>query len=68
MIDGVELALLDQVDNVRRLDHGDTRGLQQCLDAVDETVQVSDVREHIVGQEDIRLLALDGSVLPPAPW
>ena len=62
VVDGVELALLDQVDNVRRLDHGHTRGLQQGSDAVDEAVQIGHMREHIVGQEDIRFLALGGQL------
>ncbi len=68
VIDGVELALLDQVDDVRRLDDGHACGLQQGSDAVDEAVQIGHVGEHIVSQEDIGLLALGGQLFAPAPW
>ena len=68
MIDGVELALLDQVDNVGRFDDGDAVGFQQGFDAVHETVQVGHVREHIVGQEHIGFLALGVQAWLPAPW
>src|ERR1700722_947778 len=62
VVNGVELALLDQVDNVRRFNHCDAGGLQQGGDAVDEAVEVGHVSEHIVGQEDVSLLALRGQL------
>ncbi len=37
-------------------------GFQQGGYAVDETVQIRHVREHIVGQEDIGFLALGGQL------
>ena len=60
MIDGVELHLLDQVQQVRELEGGDALGAKQDTEAVDEIGQVGDVGEHIVGRHQVSTHALPG--------
>ena len=53
MVDRVELALLDQVGEVGHFQHGKARGLQQQRDARDQAVQVRDVRQDVVGEDQV---------------
>ena len=62
VIDGVELELGDEVADVGRLDDGNALGLEHLLDPADESVGVGNMREDIVGVEDVGTLALR----PPA--
>ena len=67
VIDGVELALLNKVDNVRSFDYGYAGSASgDALMPSTKPVQVGDVREHVVGQEYVSLRALRRPAVPPA--
>ena len=53
MIDRVELDVVDQLADVGHLDDGDAVRLEQRRDAGDEVVRVRDVRQHVVGVDDV---------------
>ncbi len=53
MIDGVEFAVIDQIDHVRRFDHGHAIVGKDGADALDETVEVGDMGQDVVGQEEV---------------
>ncbi len=67
MVDRVELAVVDQVLHVRRLDDGDAVVLQQRRDARDDAVEVGDVGQHVVGVNDVGALAVRRELLRRAP-
>src|SRR5207245_10649074 len=54
VIKGVELQRLHHGFDVRDLDDGHAAGLQHSCDGGDETVEVADMREHVVGVNDVR--------------
>ena len=58
VIDGVELAMVEQVLQVGRLDHGDAAGLHQDGDPLDEAVEVRHVGQHVVRMNDVGALSL----------
>ncbi len=58
VVDGVELDVIDQIDNVGALDDGHAGRLQHGFDAGDEAVEVGHVGQDVVGQEDVGRLAL----------
>ena len=53
VVNRVELAVIDQVPQVRRLDDGDTSVLEHDANAVHHATQVRDVREHVVRVDDV---------------
>ena len=67
VVDGVELAMLDQVADVGELEDPNAIVLEQDFDAIDEAVGVGDMREHIVADDHVGALAfvaeLGGQVL-----
>ena len=63
VVDGVELAVVDQVAHVGKLDDRHAVGLEQGGDAGHETVGVGHVGQHVVGVDDVGLLALGGQLL-----
>ncbi len=58
MVDGVELAVIDQVLHIGRLDDGDTVVFQQRGNPSDEPVCVGNVRQNVIGMNDVRSPAL----------
>ncbi len=58
VVDGVELPLVDEVEQVGTLDDRHTVVGEQQVDAVDESVEVLDVREDVVAQKHVSLLPL----------
>ena len=53
VVDGVELAVVDQVAHVGELDHGHAVVLQQGGDAGHEAVGVGHVGQDVVGVDDV---------------
>ncbi len=60
VIDRVELPVLDQAQQVRELHRNCARGLQQDRQSSGEVVQVGHVRQHVVGADQVGLLARGG--------
>ena len=63
VINGVELAVLDQVANIRRFDDCHTIILEQNANAFDEAVEIGYVGEHIVSNDHVGALALCAQLL-----
>ena len=63
MVDGVELVLRDQALQMRELERDDTLRLEQALHAGDEVVEVGHLRQHVVADDEVGLLALGGEPL-----
>ena len=57
MVDRVELALADELQEVRELEAGDAGRLEQQREAAHEVVDVRHVRQHVVRHHQVRLLA-----------
>ena len=57
VIDGVEFELGDEIADIGRLDDGNAVGLEQLLDAADEPVGIGNMREDVVGVDDVGELA-----------
>ncbi len=55
VIDGVELVLCDQLQQVREFDSDDSLGSEQCAKAGHEVVEVGHVSQHVVGDEEVCL-------------
>ena len=55
MVDGVELVLLDQADQMREFERDDTLRLQEDLHAGDEVVEIRNLRQHVVADDQIGL-------------
>ncbi len=53
VVDRVELDLVDELPDVRNLDHGDAVRLQEPGDALDEPVEIGNVRENVVCVDDV---------------
>ncbi len=58
VVDGVELVVLDQPQQVGKLQSQNTVGLQQNLQPFDEIVQVRNLRQHVVAEDQISAAAL----------
>ena len=58
VVDRVELAVVDQVADIGRLDHRHAVVLEQRRDAGDEAVGVRHVRQDVVGVDDVGPAAL----------
>lgn len=54
MVNGIKLAMFDQILNIGNLDDGQAVLLQQGADAFNQPVAVRDVRQDIVGDDDVR--------------
>ena len=63
VIDRVEFQLGDEIAHIRRLDHGYAVRLEQPLDAARESVGIGNMREDVVGVDDVGELAFRGE--PP---
>ncbi len=57
VVDGVEFALLDEIDEIGNFNDCDPVRFEKQLHAFDEAVQIRDVRENVVSQKDVGLLA-----------
>ena len=64
VVDRVELAPVEQVLDVRHLDHGNPGRSEHLGHARDEPVEVRHVREHVVGVEHVCPQALSGERAP----
>src|SRR5205809_246240 len=53
VVNRVELGAVDQVLDVWHLELCDPAILEQCRDAVNETVEVGDVRENVVADDNV---------------
>ena len=53
VVDGVELVLRDQAEQVRHLDRDGPLGLEQDAEALGEVAEARHVREHVVGGDQI---------------
>ena len=53
MINRVELAAINEIDNIRNLYNQHPIVFEQEFGAGNEALQVGDVRKHIVAQEDV---------------
>ena len=62
MVDGVELAVIDEVLHVGNLDHGHAPRLEQLRDALHHPVEVGHVGEDVVGVDHVGALAERGQV------
>ncbi len=60
VVDRVELGLVDQVLDVRHLDHGHARLLEHDPQSLDESVEVGHVGQHVVRVDDVGQLAAVG--------
>ncbi len=60
VVDGVELAVVDEILDVRHLDDCNAVVLEQARDAAHEAVGVGHVGEDVVGVDDVGPLALGG--------
>ena len=58
VVDRVELDVVDHVLGIGYLNHRLPAGGQECLDPLDESIGVSNMSEHVVGQEQVGLLPL----------
>src|SRR5580704_3141747 len=58
VIDGVEFAMLDKIEQIGNLDNKYAVPLEKLRNAINETAQVCDMREHVVGEKDIGPLLL----------
>ena len=63
VVDGVELHLLDQVQEVGKLKGEHALGLQHVAEAGDERVQIGHVGQHVVGGHQVGAIAAGGEVL-----
>ena len=63
MIDSVKLTVINQVFDVRHLDHGKAVVFQKQLDAMNEPIQVCHMRQHVVSMDDVGPL----TTLPELP-
>ncbi len=55
VIDGVELVLLDQVGEMRKLQRNDAFGLQQQLQATNKVIEIRHLRQNIVTDQEVGL-------------
>ena len=53
VVNRVELAVIDQIPQIRRLDDGHAGVLEHDANAVHDATQVRDVREHVVRVDDV---------------
>ena len=68
VVDRVELAVVDQVDDVRALDDGQClRGASSVAMPSTNPLRSGDVREHVVGEEEVGACALGAQRRAPAP-
>ena len=58
MVDRVELAVVDQIDQIGHLQDRDAVLFEQGGDALDQAVQVGHVGEHVVGEDHVGAPAL----------
>src|SRR6185312_1971832 len=49
----VEFAVLEKIEEIRNLDHGRALLREHEADSLDESVQVRNVREHVVREDDV---------------
>ncbi len=63
MIDGVELVLVDQPLEMRKLERDHAVRRQQMRHAGGEVVEVRHLRQHIVADDEVGLLAFGGEPL-----
>ena len=57
VIDGIELIVRDQLHEMRELDRDHAARSQRDLQSSDEVVEVRHLREHVVAEEQVRLLS-----------
>ena len=57
VVDRVEFQLGDEIAHIRRLDHGNAVRLEQPLDAAGESIGIGNMREDVVGVDDVGELA-----------
>ena len=57
VVDRVELVLRDQGRNMRKLQRHDALGLEDMLHAAQEIVDIGDLCQHVVGDDEVCLLA-----------
>src|SRR5580698_7333827 len=62
MIDRIELILLHQPHQMRKLDSDDTTRPQQDLHPCDKVVEIGHLGEHVVSEQQIGALALGNQV------
>lgn len=60
VVNGVELIVLDQTQEMRKLKGGDAIRFEQNPESTHEVVDVRHVRQHVVGDDQISLPALGG--------
>ena len=58
VIDGVKLPAINHFQQMRKLDRYHALRFQYDLQASHKVIQVRNVRENIIGQEQVRLIAL----------
>ena len=58
MVDRVELAVVDQIDQIGHLQDRDAVLFEQGRDALDQAVEVGDVGQHVVGDDHVGAPAL----------
>ena len=63
VIDRVEFAPIDEVADVRHLDHDQSARLQDATDAAHDAAELGDVGEHVVGMQHVCEPAVGGQAL-----
>ena len=58
VVDGIELAMIDEFPHIRVLDSDETIILEEMRHPGHEAIQIGDVGENVVGDDDIGLLSL----------
>ena len=58
MIDRIEFAMLDKIEQVGNLDNENSVLLEKQRNAINEAAKICDMREDVVGEENIRPLSL----------
>ena len=61
MIDGVELAFLDQIAHIRKLDNGHAIVPEHRPDAGDKIVRIGNMRDDIIGDKQVGCIDLRAS-------
>ena len=63
MVDRIELVVLDQTLQMRKFERNDAFGLQKQADAGHEVVEIGNLGQHVIADDEIRLLAASDKVV-----
>ena len=58
MVNGVKLTMINQVDDIRRLDDRLTGLFEDRFYACHKSIQIGDMSQNVIGEENIGFLAI----------